>query len=224
MPLAFTSYFQYESALFALVFAIIGLIGVVAGISRWVGEAMSDREWQFGYALAGLPLFIASEAFIFLGLFVSYWLLRLLSPSWPPEGTPHIALGTPIVMTIILVSSSFTIHFAEEKLEKGDEAGFRKLLITTIVLGIIFVGFTAYEYNHLIQNGFGISTNIYSTAFYSITGFHASHVIIGVCVFISVLIPALGGKTHITHIKGAAMYWHFVDIIWFFVVSQVYFW
>ncbi|MCK5167194.1 MAG: cytochrome c oxidase subunit 3, partial [Rhodospirillaceae bacterium] len=139
-------------------------------------------------------------------------------------GTPEINKVIPLIMTVILVASSITIHHAEEKLEHGDRSGFNKWLLITIILGIIFLGFTTYEYNHLIHAGFIPSTNIYSTAFYTITGFHASHVFIGIAVFIAVLLPSLGGRTNKAFVTCASVYWHFVDIIWFFVASQVYFW
>jgi cytochrome c oxidase subunit 3 len=110
------------------------------------------------------------------------------------------------------------------KLEAGDNAGFRTWLIYTIVLGLIFLSCTIYEYNHLIDEGFRFGTNAKSTAFYSITGFHASHVFIGLCIFLTALIPALSNKISHTFVKSAGVYWHFVDMIWFFVVSQIYFW
>ncbi|MEE8483991.1 MAG: heme-copper oxidase subunit III [Nitrospinota bacterium] len=228
IPLAFSGYFQYESLGMAILFLGIGVPVLLAGIARWVTEGMAPHEGPHeipkGLAISGLPIFITSEVFIFLGIFVSYWALRLSAESWPPEGTPHIGLAIPVIMTIILVSSSFTFHFAEHKLENGDHAGFKSLLLTTIALGVIFLGFTFYEYNHLLGGGFGPETNIYGSAFYSITGFHAAHVLVGVGTFIAVLIPALGGKTNMTFVKCAGVYWHFVDIVWFFVVSQIYFW
>jgi len=224
LPLAFASYFQYGSVGMATACLGIGIPVLLAGISGWINEGIGATEWQFGYSKIGLPIFITSEVLIFLGLFASYWGLRLLSDTWPPTGTPHINLFVPILMTIILVSSSVTIHFAEEKLEADDTGGFRTWLMATIGLGVIFLCFTGYEYNHLLHEGFGTSTNIYSSAFYTITGFHAAHVFLGVSVFIAILIPALSGRVNGTFVKCASVYWHFVDIIWFFVVTQIYFW
>ena len=97
-------------------------------------------------------------------------------------------------------------------------------LVVTIILGAVFVGFSVNEWSHLMAEGFTFSTNIYSSSFFSITGFHMSHVLVGLGMFICILLPALGGKTNKTFIKSAGVYWHFVDIIWFFVLSQVYFW
>ena len=130
----------------------------------------------------------------------------------------------PLIMTALLVSSSLTIHKAEEKLEHGDIGSFRSWLIITIVLGSVFLGCTTFEYHHLISEEFVPKTNAFSMIFFTITGFHASHVFIGLASFIAVLIPALAGRTNKTFLTCVSIYWHFVDIIWFFVVSQIYFW
>ncbi len=224
IPLPFASYFQYHSFGFAIGFLGIGVPVLLAGIAIWVNEGLTQKHDQFGYVSMGLPIFITSEAFIFLGIFASYWALRLLAPSWPPANTPHIGLTIPLIMTVILVSSSVTIHMAEDKLEEGDVSGFRSMLIVTILLAAVFLGCTLFEYSHLIGENFVPGTNIYSSAFFSITGFHAAHVLVGIGIFVSVLLPALGGKINKDFVKCAGVYWHFVDIVWFFVVSQVYFW
>jgi cytochrome c oxidase subunit 3 len=224
VPLAFASYFVYGNALLAILCAGLGTPLVLWGVSGWISEGMTQKPLLAGVAAAGLPIFIISEIFIFLSIFASYWAMRLLADVWPPEGTPAFPVGLPLFMTVLLVASSFTIHQAEEKLEHGDLGGFRSKLLLTVALGAVFLACTVYEYTHLIGVGFVPSTNAMSTVFYSLTGFHASHVLVGLCVFIAVLLPALKGKTNSTFVKCASMYWHFVDLVWFFVVSQVYFW
>ena len=221
-PMAFGFIFEYKMVGLGLGLFIAGLILVFIGVLGWVNEAIGQKE--LGYSLTGLPIFIVSETMIFLSLFASYWMLRLSANTWPPEGTPEIGVILPIFMTIILVSSSITFHLGEMKLDEGDKAGFKTWLIITMALGLLFLGCTIFEYNHLIHEGFGWGANAKSTAFYSITGFHASHVVIGLGIFLFLLIPALQGKTNHTFTTAAGTYWHFVDIIWFFVVSQIYFW
>jgi len=223
VPLAFASFFQYESGLAGAVFGLAGLLLIVVGVSGWISEGLAEGS-ENGYAMTGLPIFIVSETMIFLSLFTSYWMLRLTAAQWPPEGTPHIGIGMPIFMTIVLVSSSITYHFGEEKLDEGDNSGFKLWLQVSIALGLLFLCCTLYEYNHLIHEGFTFGTNAKSTAFYSITGFHATHVLLGLGIFLSVLIPAMSGKTNRTFTGAAGLYWHFVDVVWFFVVSQIYFW
>lgn len=224
-PIGFAGYFVYESQLMTIFGAGLGVPLLLAGVAKWVQEGMSQENLVVGVSMVGLPIFIVSEVFIFLGLFVSYWVLRLSSGVyWPPEGTPEISTTLPLIMTVLLVSSSLTMHAAEVKLDNKDNRGFNKWLIITIILGIIFLSCTIYEYDHLIGQGFVPSTNSYSSAFFSITGFHASHVVIGLAMFIAVLIPALRGKTNHSFVVCASVYWHFVDVVWFFVVSQIYFW
>lgn len=224
VPGGFSLYFVYNNSLLAIVAAGLGVPLLLAGLARWVSEGMSHKNLVEGASVIGLPIFIVSEVFIFLSLFASYWMMRLKADAWPPQGTPEISHTIPLIMTVILVTSSLTIHHAEVKLDKGDLGGFRSWLMLTILLGLVFFGFTTYEYSHLAHEHFVPSTNAYSTAFFSITGFHASHVLVGACTFIAVLIPALGGKTNRAFVQCASIYWHFVDIVWFFVVSQVYFW
>jgi cytochrome c oxidase subunit 3 len=224
VPSAFMSYFVYHDLKLAAIFAGIGAPLLLFGISKWVAEGLAHKNLVEGAAATGLPIFIISEICIFLSLFASYWMLRLFADTWPPAGTPEMAYDLPLLMTVLLVSSSVTIHVAEEKLAHGDLGGFRAWLVLTILLGSVFLGCTIYEYNHLLSHGFNPSTNAFSTAFFSITGFHASHVLVGLGAFLFVLIPALAGKTNKTFVLCTSVYWHFVDVVWFFVVSQIYFW
>lgn len=224
VPMGFSSYFVYGSGMMAMLFAGIGVPLLVAGIAIWVNEGMTHKGLVEGASTVALPIFIVSEIFIFLSLFASYWMMRLKLDAWPPAGTPYIDITLPIIMTVILVSSSFTIHVAEVKLAAKDMGGYKSWLIITILLGSLFLGCTIYEYSHLAHQGFVPSTNAYSTAFFSITGFHASHVLVGIGVFITMLIPALGGRANESFLTCGSIYWHFVDIVWFFVASQVYFW
>ena len=225
LPIGFSAYFVYENMLLAVASAGISIPMLLWGIARWVTEGLDYKPLKAGLAGAALPVFIVSEVFIFLGLFAGYWTMRLPYEVWPPEGTPEIDLILPLIMTVLLVGSSVTIHIGEEKLfDHGDKDGFKKWLLITIGLGALFLGCTIYEYGHLAELDFVPATNAYSTAFFSITGFHASHVLVGLAVFLAVLIPLLKGRTNDTFVKCASIYWHFVDIVWFFVVTQIYFW
>jgi len=224
LPIAFSAYFVYENMMLAAITAGLGTVLLLVGVAMWVNEGLTQTPLLAGVANIGLPIFILSEVFIFLSLFTSYWMIRLGFETWPPEGTPEISKMLPLIMTVILVSSSITCHVAEEKLEHGDLSGFNLWLSITIALGTIFLGCTIYEWNHLIHMDFIPSTNAFSTAFYTITGFHASHVLVGLGAFVAVLLPALGGRTNKTFVTCVSVYWHFVDVVWFFVASQIYFW
>ncbi len=227
IPIAFSFMFHepMHNGTIAAICLGVGVPLILWGCVGWAGEGIDNAANETGWSLTGLPLFICSEILIFMALFTSYWLLRLTAgDNWPPEGSPEIGLTVPFIMTIILVSSSFTYHIGEGKLEEGDNAGFRKWLIITLVLGTVFLSLTGYEYNHLLHEGWGWSADAKSTAFYSITGFHASHVLVGLVMFAIILVPAMSNRISHVFVTAAGVYWHFVDIVWFFVVSQIYIW
>lgn len=227
IPIAFMFHFVYKNDYLSVLSLGIGAPLTLISIIGWVREGMEDAHgYGAGHSVWAMPLFIVAEALLFIGFFIGYWVLRLSSPAWPPAGTPEMKFLIPVVMTAILLLSSVTIHIAEGKIEgeRADRSGFLMWLVITLILGAAFLGLSAYEWSELIGEGFGISKNIYSTAFYSITGFHGSHVMVGLGLFVCMLLPALSGKINIPFVKAASMYWHFVDVVWLFVVSQVYFW
>lgn len=222
LPLAFAFHFVYQRPLAAIVSTGVGVPLIVAGIVGWVREALGHHGEALGAPAMGW--FIVAEALIFLSFFAAYWTVRLAAPLWPPAGTPVLPVVLPLAMTAILVSSSFTIHAAEVRHARGDHNGFVAWLGATLLLGVAFLGCTAYEWRELIHEGFTPAANIFGTMFFSITGFHAGHVLVGVGIFTAMLLPALFGKTYSNFITAGSIYWHFVDVIWLFVVSQIYFW
>lgn len=221
LAIAFSLHFVYHSSFAAVITLGIGVPMIVAGVAGWTREAMGQGE---GLAYGAMGWFILAEAMIFAAFFVCYWYLRLTATAWPPEGTVELPRIMPLVMTLVLVSSSLTMHYAEHLLHLGNRRGFLTWLVLTIALGAVFLSMSAFEWRHLIHEGFTISTNIYGTVFFSITGFHGAHVFIGLSIFLAGLFPALNGRVNVGFWRTAGLYWHFVDIIWFFVVSQVYYW
>lgn len=225
VPLSFVLYFTYGSGFAAVLTAGIGAPLVLAGIARWIHEGATQHAAITDVSPIGIGVFIIGEILIFLGLFASYWTMRIgYHGTWPPAGTPHINLVLPLVMTVILVSSSIAYHYAEDLLHHGDKANFIKWMLIALVLGLGFLSCTIYEYSHLVHEGFIPSTNAYSAAFYSLTGFHASHVLVGLGTFVGIIIGTLRGGVNKNFVTVAGIYWHFVDVVWFFVASQVYFW
>jgi cytochrome c oxidase subunit 3 len=221
LVLAFSFNFVYHKPFAAVICMGLGVPMIVAGVAGWVSEAMGKGE---GLSYGAMGWFILAEAMIFVAFFVTYWYMRLKAPYWPPEGTVELPKIMPLVMTAVLVASSLTIHWGEHLLHKGDQGGFRNWLLVTIALGAAFLGMSAYEWSHLIHQGFTIGTNVYGTVFFSITGFHGAHVFIGLSIFLAGLPAAMRGNASMGFVRTAGLYWHFVDIIWFFVVSQVYYW
>ena len=221
LAVAFSFKFVYHNGFAAILSLGIGVPLVIAGIAGWTSEAMGKGE---GLSYGAMGWFILAEAMIFVSFFVSYWYTKLHVDVWPPAGNIELPRIMPLVMTFILVASSLTIHYAEHLLHLGNKGAFRTWYLLTIVLGACFLGMSVYEWSHLIHEGFTIGTNAFSTVFFSVTGLHGSHVVVGLAIFLAGLPSVLRGDIDEGFMRTAGLYWHFVDIIWFFVVSQVYYW
>ncbi|HXF65145.1 MAG TPA: heme-copper oxidase subunit III [Burkholderiales bacterium] len=222
LPAAFTLHFVYHQTLAAALALGIGVPLVVASIVGWVNEALAGHGAEL--AAPAMGWFILAEALIFVSFFAAYWYVRLSAHQWPPAGSVPMPKLVPAVMTLLLVSSSLTCHAAEAALGRGARGKFIGWLALTAGLGTAFVALSAYEWRELMAAGFFVHTNVFGTAFYSLTGFHAAHVIVGLGIFAAMLGAAAGGRVNPTLVRAGGLYWHFVDIVWLFVVSQVYFW
>jgi cytochrome c oxidase subunit 3 len=180
----------------------------------------------------GIVLFIVSEAVMFGAFFAQYFYNRILSDTWPnPQGLPPgfdrvPAYPLPVVMTVLLVASGFTAHWAQNAIRRDDRDQFQGWLIITILLGLGFLGVQAYEYStFIIRDGFNITSGIYGTVFYSLTGLHGLHVTIGALLLIGVLLRAfLGHFSSRSHfgVEGTVLYWHFVDVVWIALYVTLY--
>ncbi|QSJ19301.1 heme-copper oxidase subunit III [Nostoc sp. UHCC 0702] len=170
----------------------------------------------------GLLTFLVSESLMFGGFFATYLFFRGSSPVWPPEGT-EVELLLPTINTIILVSSSFVIHFGDSAIKKNDVKGMQRWYTVTAIMGAIFLLGQAYEYMTL---GYGLTTNVFANCFYLMTGFHGLHVFVGLLLILGVLRrsrrPGHYSATKHIGIEMAEIYWHFVDIIWIVLFTLVY--
>jgi cytochrome c oxidase subunit III len=180
----------------------------------------------------GIVLFIVSEAVMFGAFFAQYFYNRVLAPEWPnpiglPPGFERVpAFPVPVVLTVLLVASGFTAHNAQTAIRRDDRDAFQGWLIVTILLGSGFLAGQAYEYTLLIfREGFSISSGIYGTVFFSLTGLHGLHVTVGVVVLTGVLIRAFMGhfssRSHFG-VEGSVLYWHFVDVVWLALYATLY--
>ena len=185
----------------------------------------------------GMILFIASEVMFFVGWFWA-WFDFSLFPShveavggqWPPKGMEVLnAWQFPLLNTLILLCSGCTVTWAHHALIHGDREGLKKGLWLTILLGISFSCFQAYEY---MEAPFPFKAaseggSSYGGAFFMATGFHGFHVIVGTIFLIVNLVRAYKGdftpKQHFGF-EAAAWYWHFVDVVWLFLFASIYVW
>jgi cytochrome c oxidase subunit 3 len=174
-------------------------------------------------ALLGVILFVASECVFFAALFGAYFTIRAQAPEWPPPGIEGLEpWPVPAIATSLLLLSSVTMQFALAAIARGDKATMMRFLKITLLLGAIFLGAQAYDYATL---PFSISDTVFGTTFFTMTGFHGAHVAGGL-VFIYLML-ARGWSGQITredhtHLEGAAIYWHFVDIVWIGLFSTLY--
>jgi cytochrome c oxidase subunit 3 len=134
-----------------------------------------------------------------------------------PEGTVN-AWGIPLLNTILLISSSFTVTFAHHALKKDERGRLVTWMFLTLILGFSFLGFQIYEYHHAItEYGLKLSSGTYGSTFYMLTGFHGAHVTIGAIMLTVMTLRILKGhftaKNHFGF-EAAAWYWHFVDVVW----------
>ncbi|HZD76641.1 MAG TPA: heme-copper oxidase subunit III [Acidobacteriaceae bacterium] len=183
-----------------------------------------DPEWQLpSRGRVAMFSLILAESAIFV-IFVVAYVYYIGKSTYGPQ--PRQVLALPILNTIFLLSSSFTIWMAERALVKRAMAAFSAWWGLTIVFGAIFLLGTAREWRELImKDGLTISTNLFGTTFYSLVGLHASHVVVGLIMLTTVLIFALTGALkpeHTEKVEVLALYWHFVDAVWVVVFTVVY--
>jgi cytochrome c oxidase subunit III len=178
-------------------------------------------------ALMGMLLFIASEVMFFAALFGAYFNVKATAAVWPPEGTQFInPFWLPILVTTILVSSSFTMQWGVWRIRKGDRTGMNRAIAVTIVLGVIFLCLQVYDYITLVSaENFGINSGVYGTLFFTMTGFHGAHVlggVIGMSVILSRGVQGQFSARHHVAVEAVSAYWHFVDIVWVALFSTIY--
>jgi len=173
----------------------------------------------------GILLFIVSEAMLFGAFFASYFFLRVVSNEgpWPPEGF-ELPVAVAGVNTAILISSSFTMHWALESIRKGNRRGMQMGLVTTLLLGLTFLFIQINEYIHI---GFSARDGAFGSIFYGLTGLHGAHVFVGITLLTFATIRAFRGhfgpkpKDHLG-VEVPGIYWHFVDVMWIIVFTVVY--
>ncbi len=167
-------------------------------------------------------LVIATEAFLFISLFFSYFYLAQNKGRWQHNEPPKLMLA--LIMLVVLFASSVVLHWGEKQVKKGNSASGRIALIGTLLLGIAFFIIQIYEYmDH--WHSLTPFTNSYGSIFYAITSFHALHLIVGLLILAYVLVlPHYRPTDESPYLpyKVASMYWHFVDLIWFFIVGILY--
>jgi heme/copper-type cytochrome/quinol oxidase subunit 3 len=169
----------------------------------------------------GMLLFIATEAFLFLMLFFAYYYLGADAPRWPAAEPPKLRFALP--MLAILAGSSLVLHWGERQLRDGAHFVARVAVLITIAIGAAFLILQSLEYREHLRT-LTPRTNAYGSIFYTLTSFHAAHLVLGICMLAYVLLLPLGRVDRPPHrpLHNAALYWHFVDLVWICIVALLY--
>jgi cytochrome c oxidase subunit 3 len=182
-------------------------------------------------AMMGMYIFLASEVMFFGSLFAMYFYLygsHIVWPPPPPTSTSEFYVNwypIPVINTILLFSSAFTCHFAADALAHGIRRRFFTLWTATIVLGAAFEVLQVYEFVSAFGRGMSLTANSFASAFFILTGFHGAHVLGGLVLLSLILYRASKGQFSAQHHVGVAavtLYWHFVDVVWFFLFMILY--
>lgn len=175
----------------------------------------------------GMLLFVISEATFFAFLIIAYVYLHGSMVKSRPNATTALDPLRTGLFTVALLGSSFTMARAEKHQAQGRPAQFRRWLAVTVVLGIIFLIGQATEYLHLYATNVTISRNVFGTAFFTLTGFHGLHVLMGLILLGVLFGLALAGsfdRPNSRAVRVIALYWHFVDWVWVVIFAVVYLW
>jgi cytochrome c oxidase subunit 3/cytochrome o ubiquinol oxidase subunit 3 len=169
-------------------------------------------------------VYLGSDCLLFGTLISTYLLLRHRSINGP---LPHDVFDIPFtsVSSFVLLMSSLTMALAVASITRGDVDRNRVWLATTAMLGAVFIGGQVYEFTTFYREGLGYTTNIFGSAFFTLTGFHGVHVSVGIMFLMSLFVMSLRGKldrSKAETVEIFGLYWHFVDIVWILIFTIVY--
>jgi cytochrome c oxidase subunit 3 len=231
---------------FTLVYMLFGWFGTVVRESE---GGLFNRQVDMSFRWA-MSWFIFSEVMFFAAFFGALWYARQYSVPWlgdienklvwpdfaahwptagpyrPPEFSPMHAWGIPAINTLLLLSSGVTVTWAHWALKKGDRSNLIFGLFLTILLGLIFLSLQGYEYFHAYHElNLKLTSGVFGSTFFMLTGFHGFHVTLGVTMLIVILFRSVAGHFKPDHhfgFEAVSWYWHFVDVVWLLLFIFVY--
>nr|YP_010478444.1 cytochrome c oxidase subunit III [Orosius sp.]UVI59888.1 cytochrome c oxidase subunit III [Orosius sp.] len=221
----------------SLLLMMTGLMIILLTMFQWWRDVVRESTFQGLHTKKvisgmkwGMILFITSEILFFSSFFWAFYHSSLaptieIGMQWPPTGVkPFNPMSIPLLNTLILLSSGITITWAHNAILNNNFTQTVQSLWMTIILGVYFTILQAIEY---FEAPFSMSDSIYGSTFFMSTGFHGLHVIIGtIFIFVSTLriMKLHMSKTHHVGFETSAWYWHFVDVVWLFLYTSVYWW
>jgi cytochrome c oxidase subunit 3 len=187
------------------------------------GPPLAHQSSRVSAPVLGMFLFIASEVMLFGAFFTAYFFVRVVAQpaEWPPEGF-HVPVFVAGINTAILLTSSFTMHWALQSIKRGSRAGLQAGLVLTLAMGLTFLLTQILEYSRV---GFSPSDGAFGSVFYGLTGLHGAHVAVGLTLLSMATVRAFRGHFTPEHHHGVeipGIYWHFVDVMWIIVYATVY--
>ena len=185
------------------------------------GALMEESPYAIPSRKLTMWLFIISDAVTFGAFLFAYGYIRVATPNWerPFESGSLINV---IIMTFVLITSSLTMLGAVDASKAGDKAKAMKFLYSTMALGTLFAALHLREWFELFGRKITLSSGLFGQTFFTITGLHLLHVISGVIALLIVSTKYSSGKLTPGHVESTGLYWHFVDLVWMFVVPLVY--
>ena len=237
-------------------FALGGVAVIIYVLFGWFGKVIAEsqggayRAWEDKSFRQGMVWFIGSEVMFFAAFFGALFYCRVISvpalagmdpaftlyegftAAWPTSGpkgasfTPMGAWGVPAINTALLLTSGVTLTWAHWGLMKAKRSQLNLGLILTVLLGVTFLAFQAYEYHHAYTElGLTMGAGVYGATFFMLTGFHGFHVTLGAIMLAVVAGRSLAGhfdaKRHFAF-EAVAWYWHFVDVVWLLLFVVIY--
>jgi len=169
-------------------------------------------------------VFLGSECLLFGGLISTYLIYRSRYADGPAPGDIFDIPFTS-VSSFILLMSSLTMVLSLSALQRGDIRNNRVWLLATALLGSLFIGGQVYEFTTFLREGLGYTTSPFSSAFFTLTGFHGVHVSVGIVMLMSLYVSSLRGnlrRESAETVEIIGLYWHFVDVVWIFIFTVIY--
>lgn len=188
------------------------------------GFGPRPRQLPISNGVLGMGILLCSLTMLFSGLMSAYVVLRSIAGSnWPPAGVPVLPSGL-WGSTLILLASSVTLGWGQRAVRRNEGSATRWALVLTTLLGLAFLGFQTYLWREVFLAGLTQGSQ-YGGLFFTLTGIHAAHVIGGIVVLVWVSLRSLAGRYSAKQHEGitlAAMYWHFLGVIWIALFTVLY--
>jgi cytochrome c oxidase subunit 3 len=186
------------------------------------GPPIANKSSRVDAPVLGMFLFIASEEMLFGAFFTAYFFVRVTAGTPWPTPPFHLPVYVAGINTAILVTSSFTVHWALQSIKRDNHAGLKAGLVLTFLMGLTFLLTQILEYSRI---GFAPKDGAFPTVFYCLTGLHGAHVFVGLTLLAFATTRAFRGHYSAAHHHGVeipGIYWHFVDVMWIVVYTTVY--